>query len=88
MGQFIRIVESKKWTRMWYLKNANKRYLIQYRSSKENRDIYIPDVAVWGTSPFSDKGVSEPHIRDPILEGEGDVEEEDKFTPKVIDNRK
>ena len=39
----------------------------------------LPDTAVWGTSPFSDKGVSEPHIREPILEGE--VEGRDRLKP-------
>ena len=41
---------------------------------------------MWGTSPFSDKGVSDPHIRDPILDGE--VEGRDKLGPEKRDRFK
>ena len=60
----------------------------QWKSRKIDMKIkhfnsYLPDTAVWGTSPFSDKGVSEPHIREPILEGE--VEGRDKLKPSKRD---
>ena len=41
---------------------------------------------MWGTSPFSDKGVSDPHMRDPILDGE--VEGRDKLGPEQRDRFK